>query len=73
MTQMQLDRAVARATGESLSTIRHMGFEIADPGFVCHDPEPMVRRPRVVNWDVVDARRLAYLPQRSRMGRRRSV
>ena len=73
MTQTQLNRAVARATGESLSTIQHMGFEIADPDVVRHDPEPMRRRPRVVNWDAVDARRMSFLPQRSRISRRTSA
>ena len=43
MTQSQLDRAVAFATGESASTIRNMGFGIADPAIVCHDPEPLSR------------------------------
>ena len=28
MTQQQLDRTVARKTGESLGTIRHLGFSI---------------------------------------------
>jgi hypothetical protein len=28
MTQQQLDRTVARKTGESLRTIRHLGFSI---------------------------------------------
>jgi hypothetical protein len=28
MTQLQLDRTVARKTGESLRTIRHLGFGI---------------------------------------------
>jgi hypothetical protein len=65
MTQTELTRAVARATGESQSTIRDLGFGIADPDVVCHDPEPP-RRPRIVNWDRLDAQREAYLPQRSR-------
>ena len=45
MTQAQLDRAVARATGESLNTVRSFGFGIADPEAVFHDPEPS-RRPQ---------------------------
>lgn len=65
MTQSQLDRAVARATGEALSTVRHFGFSIADPKAVCHDPEPL-RRPRIVNWDRLDTQRMRYLPQRFR-------
>ena len=39
MTRRQLDRAVARATGENLRIIR-LGFSLADPPFVEHDPEP---------------------------------
>ena len=68
MTQNQLVRAIARATGESLSTIRNLGFSVADPDDVSFDPErPRRRRPRtVVDWDQLDAQRGAYLPQRSR-------
>jgi len=66
MTQNQLNRSVARATGESLSTIRSLGFSIADPDEVCHDPERPRCRPRIVNWDQLDAQRGSYLPQRSR-------
>ncbi len=66
MTQTELNRAVARATGETVCTVAQMGFGIADPAIVCHDPEPPCRRPRIVNWDRLDAGRPAYLPQRSR-------
>ena len=69
MTQQQLHRAVARATGESLATVRSLGFGIADPDVVCHDPEPS-RRGRIVNWDRLDAQRGGYLPQRSRWQRK---
>jgi hypothetical protein len=70
MTQHQLHRAVARATGESLATIRNLGFGIANPDVVCHDPEPPFRQARSVNWDQRDAQRGAYLPQRSRWQRK---
>ena len=67
MTQDQLERSVARATGESLSTIRSRGFSVADPGDVSFDPERQPRRRlRILNWDRLDAQRGAYLPQRSR-------
>jgi hypothetical protein len=59
MNQSQLDRAVARATGEPLETIHRMGFSIADPDSVHHDPEPSQRRPLAVDWDDLDARRRA--------------
>ena len=65
MTSTELTRAVARATGESLATISRLGFSVADPAIVHHDPEP-IRRPRTVNWDRLDAQRPGYLPQRSR-------
>jgi hypothetical protein len=52
MTQRQLDRAVAHATGESFSTIRRMGFSaLAD------DPLEVDRDPLVVDWDALDAER----------------
>jgi hypothetical protein len=57
MDQSKLDRAVARATGESPQTIHRMGFSIADPESVRYDPEPSGRAPLVVDWDALDARR----------------
>ena len=57
MNQSQLDRAVARATGETRDTISRLGFSIADPLVVQHDPEPCLRAPLVVDWDELDARR----------------
>lgn len=39
MTQDQIDRLVARATGEPLSEIRHRGFGLDDPLSVEADPE----------------------------------
>jgi hypothetical protein len=59
MNQSQLDRAVARATGESLNTVTRMGFSIADPESVHYDPEPSKRAPLVIDWDELDARRRA--------------
>ena len=69
MTQNQIERAVARATGEDLATIRSLGFSVADPNDVSFDPErPLRRRPRIriINWDRLAAKRCGYLPQRSR-------
>jgi hypothetical protein len=40
MTQRELDRAVAKATCENLRVITRLGFFLADPVFVEHDPEP---------------------------------
>ena len=63
MTQGHLDRAVAHATGENVSTIRRLGFSIADPADVRHDPEPAVS-PSIIDWDDLDANRVSYFPQR---------
>lgn len=53
MTQLELDSAVATATGENLSEIRQLGFSLADPLEVNYDPEP--RRPLVFDWDTGEA------------------
>jgi hypothetical protein len=63
MIQSHLDRAVARATGEAVSTIRRRGFSIADPARVLHDPEP-ASPPHIIDWDEQDANRVSYFPQR---------
>ena len=57
MTQCELDRAVARATGENLRVISRLGFSLADPIFVEHDPEPCDIEDKIVDWDAVDAER----------------
>jgi hypothetical protein len=59
MTQNQLNRAVARATGESVRTIHARGF-----GFMTDDFEE--REPLVVNWEELDAQRYSVFPQRAR-------
>ena len=64
MTQAKLNRAVARATGESLGTIRRYGFTVADPSQVEFDPEPC-QGMSIVDWDALDANRPALLPNRS--------
>jgi hypothetical protein len=65
MTQAQLDRRVARATGESLCTIRSRGFSIANPSGVEHDPEPSAA-PQVIDWDELAAQRVALFLQKGR-------
>ncbi len=60
MTQRQVDHAVARATGESLSTIRHLGFTEQTEG-----PLDVERRPLVLDWDGADGFGLSYFPERS--------
>ncbi len=73
MTQRQLNRAVAKATGEPVGTISHMGFSIADPQQVCFDPEPSALQDcrhiedRIIDWDRHDRRRnVPVVPLRCR-------
>lgn len=52
MTQADLDRAVAAATGESIQTI-------SERGFVLLTPSPIEREPLVVDWDELQTNRVA--------------
>ena len=54
MTQEEIDRAVARATGESVTTIRRLGFLIAEPGVRVVDPDSEEHGPYVIDWDLLD-------------------
>ena len=73
MTQHQLDRAVAKATFENLRVITRLGFSLADPVFVEHDPEPydgdvggVDLETKVIDWDEHDLRRnVPVIAQRS--------
>ncbi len=64
MTQAELNRAVATGTGETVKTISELGFSVADPNRVCHDPEPYGFDVHVVDWDELDAQRVGVFPQR---------
>jgi hypothetical protein len=64
MTQQQLDRLVADATGEDLRAIRRRGFSIANPVDVNFDPEPDQRPPQWVDWDLLDLERAERLNAR---------
>ena len=65
MTQNQLNRLIADATGEDIDDIRQRGFSLADPLEVNFDPEPCDLPPQVVDWDEVDLQHnVAVVPQR---------
>ena len=57
MTQQQLDRAVARATGESLTTIRRHGFSLVMPLSIFDPDAEELAQPQVVDWDEVESDR----------------
>lgn len=54
MTQRELNRAVARATGESVSTVERIGFLLADPGADFDDPDDEALGPSTIDWDAFD-------------------
>ena len=56
MKQADLDRAVARATGETVSTIKRLGFLLADPAD-CLDPDSEQLGPHVIDWDELELQR----------------
>ena len=51
MTQADLNREVAQATGESVATIDNLGFVPLTHG-------PVEREPLTVDWDDLDANRV---------------
>jgi hypothetical protein len=60
MTQNELNRAVARATGESVAVISSMGF-------VRLTSVPQEREPQMVDWDdAQQTRRMSFQPRRKR-------
>ena len=56
MKQSELNRAVARATGETVSTIKRLGFLLADPS-ECLEPDSDKCGPHVIDWDELEAQR----------------
>jgi hypothetical protein len=66
MRQADLDRAVARATGESVATIRRLGFLLDDPIADRDGPNAEVCDAVVIDWDVFEAQRYVGSNGRSR-------
>ena len=57
MTQAELYREIAQATGESLRTVAEMGFVPLTRGPIERDREPLV-----VDWDDVESSRAVLHP-----------
>lgn len=57
MTPSDLHRAVSRATGESVATVRRLGFLLAEPDDSFADPDEESLGPSVLDWDALDQRR----------------
>ena len=57
MHQAELDRAVARATGESVGTIRRLGFLLDDPTVADREIGADLLNAPVIDWDAHEAAR----------------
>ncbi len=57
MRQSELYRSIAEATGETISTIKRLGFLIADPTQPITDPESEFLGPHVIDWDDLHVQR----------------
>ena len=57
MKQAELDRAVARATGDTVSTIKRLGFLLDDPLPPDEDTDTSEMGPHVIDWDLLHAQR----------------
>ncbi len=57
MTQRQLEREVAHATGESLATIRRHGFSLVTPLALFDPDSDGMAEPQIVDFDQLDAER----------------
>ena len=66
MRQADLDRAVARATGESVATIRRLGFLLDDPIADRDESDAEVYEAVVIDWDMLEAQRYVGSNGRSR-------
>ena len=55
MNQRDLNRAVARATGESVSAIGHMGFSLMEMPHVDQLHEPVDVEDQIIDWDALEA------------------
>ena len=57
MTQAELNREIAAATGESMATVRHLGFVPLTPV-----PYERDRDPLTVDWDELEQQRAILHP-----------
>ncbi|QGQ24723.1 hypothetical protein F1728_19420 [Gimesia benthica] len=57
MKQSDLNRAVALATGETIATVKRLGFLLAEP-HESVDPDSETSGPLVIDWDELDNQRM---------------
>ena len=57
MKQTDLNRAVALATGETIATVKRLGFLLAEPHETV-DPDSETSGPLVIDWDELENQRM---------------
>jgi len=57
MKQSDLNRAVALATGETIATVKRLGFLLAEPQETV-DPDSETSGPLVIDWDELENQRM---------------
>ena len=63
MSHGDFNRALSRATGESIRTIKQRGFSLVDPNATNVDDELTLTPPQIVDWDALDAERVGLAIQ----------
>ena len=63
MNQRELNRAVARSTGESVGAISRHGFSLLDPDVPASELEVPDFGPQIVDWDRLELDRMALAIQ----------
>jgi len=63
MNEHDLNRSLSRATGESVRTIKRLGFSLFDPGANDTDDDSIDLPPQVIDWDRVQFDRIALAIQ----------
>jgi hypothetical protein len=62
MSEGDLNRAVARATGETIRTVARLGFSLVEPDLTNEDQKLSEIEPKMVDWDALDEQRVALMP-----------
>ena len=63
MNQNDLNRSLSRATGESVRTIKRLGFSLFDPAANSAEPDTIELPPQVIDWDQLELDRIALAIQ----------
>jgi hypothetical protein len=63
MTQNQFHCALAKATGESIRTLKRIGFSLLEPDIDRVDTEARDLAPQTVDWDRLEEDRISLAIQ----------